>query len=79
LTQLHIKLLQTTDHYHNEPARLRYAVSRLEDVALEQILPKVTETNVQLASLTELIQLLNNAFGDPDKEATADRELTKLY
>jgi hypothetical protein len=79
LTQLLIILLHNVDHYPNDQAYLRYAMSRLEGVALAQILPKVTKTTFHLGSLVRLIQVLENAFHDPDKEATAERELTKLY
>ena len=54
------------------------AVGALEGRAINQLAPYVTGETVALASLEELIRVLELAFGDPDKAGTAQRELEKL-
>ena len=78
IAQLRLKLVQNEDHFTTPQARMRYAVSRLEGVALAQILPHVTETGVNLDNVEAMITILTTAFGDPDVAATAERELNKL-
>src|SRR6202022_584910 len=60
--------------------KLRYAVRRLEGVALDQLMPYCDEISgeVKLNTLKDLIDMLDLAFGDQDKAATAKRELLKL-
>src|SRR6266576_632079 len=57
---------------------LKYAINRLEGAALNQLLPYVQNDNVNLADLAALVRILEDAFGDPDRVATAERELEKL-
>ena len=58
--------------------RTAYAFNRLEDRALEQILPYVSEAGIALSDVDELIQVLQNAFADPDAAATAREKLHSL-
>ena len=51
--------------------KLRVAVGALEGRAMNQLAPYVTGETVALASLEELIGVLELAFGDPDKAGTA--------
>ena len=45
---------------------------------MNQLAPYVVGEAVTLASLDDLIRVLELAFGDPDKAGTAQRELEKL-
>ena len=54
------------------------AVGALEGRAINQLAPYVTGETVALASLEELIEVLELAFGDPDKAGIIQRELEKL-
>jgi hypothetical protein len=58
--------------------RLSYAVGRLEGVVFEQILPYIEDNAVNLDDIDALIKFLEDAFGDPDRVATATRELGNL-
>jgi len=58
--------------------RLAYAVGFLKGKAYEQILPLIDEGNINIASVEALITLLENAFGDPDRVRTAERNLESL-
>jgi len=58
--------------------RLAYAVGFLKGKAYEQILPLIDKGNINIASVEALITLLKNAFGDPDRVRTAERDLQSL-
>jgi hypothetical protein len=59
--------------------QLRYAAGRLEGLALDQVLPLIQDDNsIALADLNAFCRLLENAFGDPDRRATAERQLERL-
>jgi hypothetical protein len=46
---------------------------------LIQILPKVTDMTIYLDLFAKLIQILENAISDPNKKASAEWDLTKLF
>jgi len=55
---------------------MRYVFNRLWAVALGQILPQIWENGeIGLEDLPAFIQLLEAAFGDPDKVATAEQNM----
>jgi len=75
--QLRLKLAE--EHtFLDDQAKLRYIIGLMEGPALEQLLPFVTETNVNLANSEAAITILENAFGDPDPKHTARTALAKL-
>ena len=76
--QLRLKIAEDAERMPTEQSRLRYAFSRLEGIALAQVLPHVQDTHINLANVAAVIQLLEEAFGDPDRVATAFRELAAL-
>jgi hypothetical protein len=62
--------------FPDEQSKMRYAFNRLRGVALGQILPHIREDGtIGLEDLPALIQLLEAAFGDPDRVATAERKM----
>ena len=74
LTQLRLKAAL----YPDDQSKLRYPVSLLEDRALDQITPYIEDDRIDLDDLAELIGILETAFGDPDRVATAERKLRSL-
>jgi len=61
---------------HNEPSKMRYWFNCLRGVALAQILPPIREDGtIGLADLPGYVQLLDGAFGDPDRVATTERHM----
>ena len=74
ITQLRLKAALYPDHQ----SQLRYAVSLLEDRALDQVTPHIANDRINLDDLAGLISILETAFGDPDKVATAERKLRNL-
>ena len=79
MTQLRIKLNINKDHYPTEQSKLAYALSRLKEKALEQLQPYLErDGNIALADMDAFYTKLQFAFGDPDRKATAQRELRLL-
>jgi chromosome segregation ATPase len=78
--QLALKIAGKPKVFNTEQKKLRYAVGCLKGVALAQLMPLCDEVSgeVKLNSLKDLVDLLDLAFGDQDKAATAKRELLKL-
>jgi hypothetical protein len=69
----------TPSRFPDEQAMMRYAFNRLSGLALKQILPHVRENGeVGLEDLPAFIQLLETAFGDPDRVATAERNMKEI-
>ena len=78
-TQLHLKLFVNKDRFTGEKSGLIYAISRLEGRALSQVQPYVkSQHEISLPDVPSLLVLLERAFGDPDRKATAQRELRAL-
>ena len=79
MTQLRIKLNINKDHYPTEQSKLAYALSRLKEKALEQMQPYLErDGNIALVDMNAFYTKLQLAFGDPDRKATAQRELRQL-
>ena len=78
--QLALKIAGKPKAFSNEQKKLRYAVGCLKGVALAQLMPHCDEISgeVKLNTLKDLVDLLDVAFGDQDRAATAKRELEKL-
>jgi hypothetical protein len=58
---------------------MRYAFIRLCGLALNQVLPHARENGeIGLEGLPAFIQLLEAAFGDPDRVAAAERNVREI-
>lgn len=79
VTQMKVKLHQNKDHFTMPNADIFYSISRLEGDAMAQVQPLVkSESEIGLRTMTELFNLLQLAFGDPDKKGTAQRAIRSL-
>ena len=78
IAQLRTKFLGDADIFVDVQHRLAYAVGFLKGKACEQILPLIDKGNINISSVEALITLLENAFGDPDRVRTAERNLQGL-
>jgi ribosomal protein S15P/S13E len=78
--QLALKIAGKPMMFDTEQIKPRYALGRLEKVALAQIMPYCDDVSgeVNLDSLITVVDMLELAFGDHDKAATAKRELQRL-
>ena len=77
-SHLLMKLQGNSHGFPSNQHQLRYAIELLTDQAFTQIEPYIKEDRIKLASVTELLKVLEIAFGDPDGESTAERKLEVL-
>jgi len=79
IAQLRMVIRHKPASFPDEQSKMRYAFNRLMGVALGQILPHVGEDGtIGLEDLPAFIQLLEAAFGDPDRVATAERKMREI-
>ena len=80
IIQLRNKLATQPHCYPDDQACLRCAVNRLSGAALNLIRTYVSENTgrIRLDTLNALLDLLRQAFDDPDRTRTANREVQKL-
>jgi len=79
IAQLRMVIRHKPASFPDEQSKMRYAFNCLRGIALGQILPHVWEDGtIGLEDLPALIQLLEAAFGDPDRVATADRRMREI-
>jgi hypothetical protein len=79
IAQLRMVVQYKPASYPDEQAMMQYASNPLRGVALGQTLPHVQEDGtIGLEDLPAFIQLLEAAFGDPDRVATAKRKMREM-
>jgi hypothetical protein len=78
LASLQTKLVGNADRYPTEQSKLSYSFTRLGGRASAQIIPHIKDGLVGLKGLSEFVDILQQAFGDPDRKATALANLRKL-
>jgi len=77
--QVRMIIRHKPNSFPNDQSKMRYAFNRLGTPSLRQILPHVREhREIDLGNLTGLIQLLEAAFGNPDRVATAERNMWEI-
>jgi len=57
---------------------MAYTFNRLQGQAQAQVLPFIKGNTINLNDADDIIQILHNAFGDPDPAATARAKLSTL-
>lgn len=67
------KMIGNADRYPITQEKLVYAANRLEGTAMDQVMPYITvdaakKTKIELEGYENLIQILESAFGDPNKK-----------
>lgn len=78
LREFTMQLQLKTQTIQDEQDRLRYAISRLSGPALSQVAPFIRPNNINLIDITALLRILESAFGDPDRIATAEQKIDNL-
>ena len=74
LTQLRLKVA----NYPNEQSKLRLAINCLTGDAMDQVQAYVKNDKVNLEDLAALIEVLDTAFGNPNKVAEAESKLSSI-
>lgn len=75
---LKAKFRANADWYRTEQDLVDYAMGRLTGNAADQMLPLVEMENSPIHTITLFYAALEQAFGDPNREATAQKEIQKL-
>jgi hypothetical protein len=75
---LRLRLIDRPREFPDEQSKLRYAFSRLEGAALEQLIHLVDNNHVDLDNFDTFVTSLEEAYGDPDHANTAESALSKL-
>lgn len=73
-----LKLLGNEDRFPYQQDKLRYAHSRLGGIAAQQMEPYLQEGSIAFDTIQDLWVFLNEAFGDPDSQATSARKIKTL-
>lgn len=71
--------LQEPGSFPDEQAKCRYVIGLLQDKAYHQVGHLIMGDRVNTDTAAELINILNQSFGDPDPRATAERALQKCF
>ena len=77
-SHLLMKLQGDDARFPTEQHKLRYKVGLLQGNAFAQIQPYILETTIDFTNVTALLNVLEAAFGDPDRTGTAERKLETL-
>ena len=78
VAQLRLKLFSDTTRFPTPAVRMAYTFNRLQGRAQAQVLPFIKGDTIDLKDADDIIQILHNAFGDPDPAATARAKLSTL-
>jgi len=79
IAQLRMIILHKPNSFPDEQSKMTYAFNRLSGLAVRQILQHLRKDGeIDLGDLTAILQLLEAAFGDPDRVATAERNIREI-
>lgn len=81
IAQIKVKLSVNASSFPDNTSRIGYLFSRLAGDAAQQLLPYINNGSdaAALSSVEEFYQVLENAFGDPDRKTSAQNKLESLY
>lgn len=77
-SQIHEKMNVNHDRYPTPQSRMTYVTNRLKGGPYAQILPYIKKGICQLKDYEEILQILDRAFGDPNRVNNARNELFRL-
>jgi hypothetical protein len=79
IAQLRMVIQHKPASFPDEQSKMRYAFNRPRGVAFGQIMPHLQEDRtIGLENLPAFVQLLEAAFGDPDRVAMAERKMKDI-
>jgi hypothetical protein len=78
VSQIKEKLNVNRDRYPTPQSRMTYVTNRLKGAPYAQILPYIHEGACQLSDFAEILDILERAFGDPNRTRNARNELYRL-
>jgi hypothetical protein len=78
LSQIHEKLNTNRDRFPTPQSRMAYVTNRLKGQPYAQILPYIQKGVCQLQDYDKILDLLDRAFGDPNRVNNARNDLFRL-
>ena len=67
------------DRYPSTQDKLWYTITRVTGKVKDQVLPYCIDNTVDLADLSAFEELMQNSFGDPDRQGTAQTTIQRLH
>jgi len=77
-TQMVAKMTSNADRFPKPYNRVAYTINRLSGKAFKQVMPYIDSTYSQFPDYTDVLELLDKAFGDPNEADTARRDLLRF-
>ncbi|KAG0161705.1 hypothetical protein PDIDSM_4973 [Penicillium digitatum] len=77
-SQIKEKLNINRDRFPTPQSRMTYVTNRLKGIPYAQILPYIRDGICQLNDFTDILDILERAFGDPNRARNARNELYRL-
>lgn len=78
ISQIHEKLITNFDRFPTPQSRMSYVTNRLKGKPYSQVLPYIKKGVCDLPDYTDILDLLERAFGDPNRIQNARRDLFSL-
>jgi hypothetical protein len=78
LSQIHEKMTVNRDRFPNSQSRMSYVNSRLNGNPYAQVLPYIVRGICQLPDYEAILELLERAYGDPNRVRNSRTELFRL-
>jgi len=78
ISQVHEKLIINHDRFPTPHARMAYVTNRLSGTPYSQVLPYIKNGLCQLKDYPDILEILERAYGDPDRVNTARTELFRF-
>ena len=77
-SQIHAKMIDNFDRFPTPQTRMTYVTGRLKGKPYSQVLPYIEKGLCKLPDYTDILDLLERAFGDPNRVQNARRDLFAL-
>jgi hypothetical protein len=77
-SKIYQKMKTNADRFPTAAERMSYVTNRLEGPAYAQILPYILDGECQLPDYTDVLRILERAYGDPNRVNNARKELFRL-
>ncbi|GIZ39392.1 hypothetical protein CKM354_000277800 [Cercospora kikuchii] len=78
VSQIHEKMFVNCDRFATPQSRISYVTSRLSGIPYSQILPYIKDGICQLPDYQNVLQILDNAYGDPNRVNNARADLFRF-
>ncbi|TKA66112.1 hypothetical protein B0A49_10924 [Cryomyces minteri] len=78
VSQIHEKMIANRDRFPTPQSRKSYVTNRLKGQPYSQVLPYIQKGVCQLSDYEDILDILDRAFGDPNRVNNARDELFRL-